>query len=133
MRLNNNFPAEKQATSITLSDGRTFRVCTKNQYKALIKMAERRMLAESEDVPEELFDVDNVDFSVYEAVEAVAKVFQEIKRLSDKPDELCRYVEPVTGMKGNFATLEWILSQMTPQEREQWKVQYRFCGINKRM
>lgn len=55
--------------------------------------------------------------------------------VDDNPDmpmpQVMQEAEKIVASKG-FSTLEDILSQMSPSEREQWKIQYRFGGILRR-
>jgi hypothetical protein len=96
----NQFPSKNQEISITLKDGRTFTVCGKGQYAFILAEARRRMAA-----------------ILTEENEPVTQETIE-KRVREWAENECRY-----------APLGWILSQMPPDDAEEWKKQYRFQGI----
>lgn len=101
-------PAKNQEVSITLSDGRTFSVCSKGQYRYLVDQARNMIVSRMIDGGE-----------VTEDASANEGVVNE--RLEHWKEH-----------ESKFAPLDWILERMTPEERESWKQQYRFGGICRR-
>lgn len=94
-------PAKNQQVNVTLSNGRTYSICSKGQY-AYIKhsMFDRFMMQAA---------LDGAPISEAEA----------LKRTEKWMETECKY-----------AYLEAILAKMTAHEREQWNAQYRFGGIS---
>lgn len=93
-------PAKNQETCVTLSNGKSYTICSRGQYRAIKIMAKQRLyhLNGTED-----------NTATEEEVE---------KKLSIWLEEKCP-----------FAPIDFVLSKMTPSEQEKWKSQYRFGGI----
>lgn len=79
--------------------GKTYAVCTDGQMNFLIEMAKDKFRAEAFDKKVKLSE-------------------EELEKKLKEYRETCGY-----------ATLDWILGQMTPQERTDWQNKYRFTPI----
>lgn len=92
---------KSQAMSITLRDGRTFTICSPGQMGYLREQAISEVMAAASERGEDIRDP------------------EQLAGLLDKWQEKCPY-----------ATLDFVLSKLTPQEQKDWAVKYRFQGIS---
>lgn len=102
------FPTKNQEVSITLRDGRTFAICSKGQFRYLLDMARQRIIADAIDKGE-----------LTNEAEADNKTIEE---------RLLHWREH----QSQYATMDWVLERMSPQERKDWEAKYRFGGVFRR-
>lgn len=97
-----NFKPDVKGMTLTVTlHGKQYVACDKQQMHAIMQMGKQRVALEAAENNETLTPE------------------EEAKRL-EAWQENC-----------GFATVEWLLSKMSPQERERWKASYRFSGIHR--
>jgi hypothetical protein len=83
--------------------GRSYAICAQGQLDYLIMQAREQIL-----------------FDAAERREQVTEEFLEKKLEEFK-------------VNCGFATLDWMLNKMNPQEKEIWAANYRFCPVTRRI
>ena len=96
-------PCKNQSMSITLSNGKTYGIVVAGQLSYMLQKERQRILDEAYDTQTTLTE---------EQIKAKLDVFQE---------------------NCGFATLDWVLEKLPPNKREEWKNQYRFSGVTRRL
>ena len=93
-------PAKNQQIAITLASGKTYAIVSEGQMDFIMECAAEKFMADAVNEKRQLTDT-----------ELRAKLIEYLEKDSE------------------FATLDYVLSKMSPQERDDWKQKYRFSGI----
>lgn len=99
---------KNQHIVIDCPGGKSYIICAPGQMQFLIEVKTVEIINSlQEEISQGKFTEDSLK--------------QRIASEVDKWKETCGY-----------ATLDWVMAKMTPAQKETWKAQYRFGGVNRR-
>lgn len=129
-----NSPNKSQEVSVTLGcNGRTYVICDQGQMNFLLEQLRqevRDQLAAAIKPTKQQMDAVMEEIAVVKKIKDKGTLRQMAMAYFDKTSE--KQVEDLVQKNREllpYATLDWILEKLPPDERQRWKDNYRFSGV----